>query len=83
VEPENIVVSCLKKAEDSDDMVIRFYEATGLETTARLKFGFHVKSVQELDLIERPLTEEVKIEGDTLIVTVKPLEIKTFKIKVT
>jgi len=83
VEPENIVVSCLKKAEDSDDIVIRFYEATGLETTARLKFGFHVKNVQELDLIERPLTEESRIEENTLIVKVKPLEIKTFKLKVT
>jgi hypothetical protein len=36
-----------------------------------------------LDLIERPLTEESKIEEDTLIVKVKPLEIKTFKLKVT
>ncbi|MBS7613941.1 alpha-mannosidase, partial [Candidatus Bathyarchaeota archaeon] len=83
VKPENIVVSCLKKAEESEDIILRLYESTGLETDVKLKFGFHVKAVQELDLIERPLNEEVIIEGNTLTLKVKPLEIKTLKLRVT
>ncbi|MEM3547178.1 MAG: glycoside hydrolase family 38 C-terminal domain-containing protein [Candidatus Bathyarchaeia archaeon] len=81
VEPENIVVTCLKKAEDSEDIVLRFYEATGLETDVKLKFGFQVKGVQELDLIERPLSGEFAVEGDAFTLRVKPLEIKTLKLR--
>lgn len=81
VEPENIVVTCLKKAEDSEDIVLRFYEATGLETDVRLKFGFPVKSVQELDLIERPVGKESGVENGIFTTRVKPFEIKTLKLK--
>ncbi|MEM2685667.1 MAG: glycosyl hydrolase-related protein, partial [Candidatus Bathyarchaeia archaeon] len=73
--------TCLKKAEDSEDIVLRFYEATGLETDVKLKFGFQVKGVQELDLIERPLSGEFAVEGDAFTLRVKPLEIKTLKLR--
>ena len=37
VEPENIAVSAVQRAEDGDDLVIRLYETAGLATVAMLK----------------------------------------------
>ena len=36
IEPENIVLSALKKAEDNDDMILRCYETAGIATEAKI-----------------------------------------------
>jgi alpha-mannosidase len=35
-EPENIVVSAVKRAEDGDDLIVRAYEASGIATRAKI-----------------------------------------------
>lgn len=37
VQPANIVVSVIKQAEDSEDLIIRAYETTGTSTSARIQ----------------------------------------------
>ncbi|RLI23865.1 hypothetical protein DRO57_08095 [Candidatus Bathyarchaeota archaeon] len=80
-EPENVVVTCLKKAEDSEDTILRLYEAMGRETEATLRFGFDVKEAQEVDLTEKPIGEKLTVEDGRLTIKLKPLEIKTLKLK--
>ncbi len=36
IAPENVIITAIKKAEDSKDLVIRFYEFTGRKTTATI-----------------------------------------------
>jgi len=36
-EPENIVVSAVKRAEDGDDMIVRCYETSGVATSATIR----------------------------------------------
>jgi alpha-mannosidase len=51
----NIVATCLKKAEGDENLILRLYECKGLGTTASLSFGFKAKRLEEVDLLERPL----------------------------
>ena len=40
VEPDNILLSALKKAEDNDDVIVRIYESAGRETRATVALHF-------------------------------------------
>ncbi len=40
VNPDNVAVSALKKAEDGNDLILRCYETDGRATTATLQLGF-------------------------------------------
>jgi alpha-mannosidase len=51
---DNVVVTALKKAEDSDALIVRFYEWAGKETDVKLQFSPAVKSATETDLMEKP-----------------------------
>ncbi len=78
--PDNLILSALKKAEDSDDVILRFYETEGETTRAELKSFKPIKQAWLTDLLER---EEQKLEvgGDTLALEVKPFEIVTLKLR--
>ncbi len=81
VKPENVVLSCFKIAEDSNDYVLRLYDATGSGAKVELSFGFNVKEAYESDLLERKL-KLVAIEGKSLCFTLQPFEIKTLLVSI-
>lgn len=81
VEPSNIVVTALKKAEDSDDWILRFYECEGSDGTATIEFGMPVKSASHTDLIERPMRQPgIPVYGGRIKVPFGKWEIKTLLI---
>jgi len=53
INPENLIVTVLKKAEDSDDMVIRFYETKGETCNARIELSKHlmIEAAHKIDLL--------------------------------
>jgi alpha-mannosidase len=70
IEPGNVVVSGVKKAETGDELVIRLYETQGTRCTASVEFKDaifgEVENARETDLLERPLekgTARVKNNG--------------------
>jgi alpha-mannosidase len=73
LQPENIVLTAAKKAEDDDSLVLRFYEWAGKETDAKLRLPAGAEKVSETDLMEKPLAE--------LSVHTKPYEIKTIRVR--
>jgi alpha-mannosidase len=75
---EHILVDSVKKAEDSDALIVRLHEFTGSRHSVSLTSDYVVKTWQECDLMERPLGEV--IQGDTVELFIKPYEIRTFKI---
>lgn len=78
--PENVVVSCLKLAEDSDDYIIRIYDATGTGADAELSFIFNVDEAFETDLLERNI-RTIPVKENRVKVQLQPFEIKTLRLK--
>ena len=71
---EGIVLETVKKAEDSDALILRFYEYGGGEVKANIAPNLPVKDLSTTDLMERPLGETI---ADELSFT--PYEIHTIK----
>ena len=85
VNPSNILFSGIKKAEDSDELVLRLYEMDGKATEAEVKIDPSLvksKSVAvETDILERPVPgSTARFENDTLKVSMPAFGITTMKI---
>jgi len=80
ISPESLILTALKKAEDSQDIILRFYECEGKDTTAEIKFGFPVREVKETDLMENNLSS-VPVQDGKITLKVGKYEIKTLKLK--
>jgi len=78
--PDNLIFSTLKKAEDSDAVIIRFFETKGEATTAEIKLFREIQRAAVVNLLEQ---EEYELEPDRnrLRMEVKPFEIMTLKLK--
>ena len=79
IDRANVVVDTVKKAEDTDDVIVRVYEAHGARGPVKLTFRDVPKSVVECDLMEEN-DEAVELSGDTVSFAIKPWEIRTFKV---
>jgi alpha-mannosidase len=75
----NIIVDSIKKAEESDAIIIRMHEAHGISTDTALHFGINAISIMECDLMEKD-EKPHKIKKNKLPVKFKPFEIKTIKL---
>ncbi|MCL2107479.1 MAG: glycosyl hydrolase-related protein [Oscillospiraceae bacterium] len=76
---DNIVIETVKKAEDSEALVIRCYETWNRRTETAFSFGGQLASAFECDLMEEndvPLA----FEGSELKLSFQPFEIKTLKV---
>ncbi|MGH7979930.1 MAG: glycoside hydrolase family 38 C-terminal domain-containing protein, partial [Limisphaerales bacterium] len=61
----DLIVTALKKAEDGNGYILRFYEADGQDTRARIHFDEPMR-VTETDILERPLVKQaVENQGDS------------------
>ncbi|MBN2290247.1 MAG: alpha-mannosidase [Candidatus Glassbacteria bacterium] len=80
VEPENVVVSAFKAAEDGDGFVLRCYEAHGRRVSARVKLPAPLTKAEEIDLLERPVGA-VAVRERSLSFELGPYEIKGFRLQ--
>jgi alpha-mannosidase len=80
VQPENVVLTALKKAEDGDTLILRFYEWAGKETNVKLHLPAGAQTASETDLMERS-TGSLTIQDGAVTVHTKPYEIKTVKVQ--
>jgi alpha-mannosidase len=79
VQPDNVIVTAVKKAEDDSSLIVRFYEWEGQEADVTLTLPQGVETATETDLMERP-SEKVSVRNDVIRVHVMPYEIKTVKV---
>jgi alpha-mannosidase len=77
---DNVIVTALKKAEDDNTLVLRFYEWAGKESDIRLQIPPGAASASETDLMERPIGSLTVRDGGVTVHT-KPYEIKTVKVQ--
>lgn len=82
IEPPNLIVTALKKAEDSNDLILRFYECKGEPGTARINMGLKVRAALETDLAERPLHKPaLALRGREVTIPFSKWEIKTLRLE--
>jgi alpha-mannosidase len=84
IEPANVAVESVKKAEDSDDFIVRLYETEGKTADAVLSFNRAPSSARETDMLEWDkyvVPKSFVVEGTKVKVPVAPHEIKTIRVK--
>ena len=77
---KNVIIETVKKAEDSEDLIVRLYDAYNMSTKANITFGFDIKEAYIADLMENEETK-LEISGRSVCVPVSNFEIVTLKIK--
>ncbi len=83
LDAKGIHMTGIKKAEDSEEMIIRLVEVDGREKSFTLNLPGEVHSVRKLNLIELPVSEdsETTISGRAINTNIKRNEIVTLGIK--
>jgi len=81
VPAENIIVTSLKKAEDEDAVILRFYEWAGKSGDVQLQVPGEVASASETDLMEKPIGSISLADHHSVTVSTKPYEIKTIRLQ--
>lgn len=76
----NVVLEVVKKAEESEEYILRLYEGHNCRTKVNLTLCRPVESAYECDLLERN-TMKLQAEGNKLELEFMPFEIKTIKVK--
>ncbi|MEY9962450.1 alpha-mannosidase [Streptacidiphilus sp. MAP12-16] len=80
VDNPNVVVECVKLADDrSGDVIVRLYESCGGRASTRLSVGFPVAGAAVTDLLERP-TAPSQLHDGTLDLTLRPFQILTLRL---
>ncbi|KAI9591192.1 galactose mutarotase-like domain-containing protein [Syncephalis fuscata] len=80
----NVVLETVKRAEDSDHVIVRLHEAYGGHGGVRIGFDFPVSSVHYCNILEDDGGAEVKCNKDTghYHVKLNPFEVVTLKLAV-
>jgi alpha-mannosidase len=80
VTPEDVVLTAMKKAEDSNALIFHFYEWAGKGGSATLRVPPGATSAVETNLMEKPEGAALPIEGDHVTVHFKPYEIVAVRV---
>lgn len=76
---ENVIIESVKKAEDSDDYILRLYECYNRRTKTSLEFPFEIENADECDLMENKVAG-AEAKAKEIEFEIMPYEIKTFKV---
>jgi alpha-mannosidase len=75
----DLIVTALKRSEDGNGYILRFYEADGQDTEARIDFD-QPMHVEETDILERPMPEQtVSVQGNSATLPVGHNRIVTLR----
>jgi alpha-mannosidase len=77
---DHVMVETVKKAEDSNHIIVRLYECHGTSTTEEIRFGQAPKQIILTDLMEQEIMP-LKMCGEEIRLKFKPFEIHTLKIQ--
>ncbi|MBN1656684.1 MAG: glycoside hydrolase [Deltaproteobacteria bacterium] len=79
IEPDNLVLSALKKSEDGTGVVVRFFETKGSACKAIITVPDRIKAASVVNLIEDE-EKKIKIKNNKLRIMVGPFEIVSLKL---
>jgi alpha-mannosidase len=79
-EPENVVLTAVKKAEDANGLILRVYEWAGKAGTVTFHVPPGATSATVTNLMETPEGSPLTVEGDVVKAPIKPYEILTVRV---
>ncbi|MGG3468220.1 alpha-mannosidase [Neobacillus pocheonensis] len=79
IDRDNVLLETVKKAEDDDSIVVRFYEYMQFRNKTNVSFAKPIRKAVECNLMEEE-EKPADYQGKTLSFSVSPYEIKTFKV---
>lgn len=79
-EDRNVVVEAVKKAEDSNDLIVRLYECHNSRGRAELACARNIRAAALCDLEENEI-DELEVTDGLVSFDYKPFEILTIKLK--
>ena len=80
-ENKNIIIDTVKKAEDSENIIIRIYESQNIKDKIKLSFGIDIKKLYLCDLLEN-IEKEIEVKDNTAVLDVNNFEIITLMAEV-
>ncbi len=80
IEPSNVAITSIKKSEDGDNLIVRFYEWSGVTTVARITVPSGAVEATMANLMERPEGKPLQISGNLIVVPVTPYSINTVRV---
>jgi alpha-mannosidase len=81
IEPGNVIVTAMKKAEDDDGLIIRFYEFAGKETQSSLRLPPGATRAVETNLMEKEEKALTIGNNARIQIPTRAYEIKTVKVQ--
>lgn len=82
VDEPNIVIETVKKAENSESLIVRCYECYNRRTKVNMKIGMPVDKVCVVNPLEDQILEELETKDGIISFVMKPYEIRTLKFDV-
>lgn len=77
---KNVQIKAIKKAEDSDEYVVRVYEMSGSgQQKAKIRFADQILEAYIADGTERNV-KKAEFEGNSLLVDINPYSVCTYKV---
>ncbi|HKW17275.1 MAG TPA: alpha-mannosidase [Terriglobales bacterium] len=78
IDSDNVVLTALKKAEDDDSLIARYFEWAGEKSDVKLSVS-EIQKASETNLMEKKLNE-IPVANGTVSVPTSPYEIKTVEL---
>ena len=79
-QPDNVIITALKKAEDDDALLLRFYEWAGKDSQVTIQLPPGAETAFETNLMEKPISS-LPVHNGAVTLHTKPYEIKTIKVQ--
>jgi alpha-mannosidase len=80
VQPQNVVLTAMKKAEDSDSLIFHAYEWAGKSSSVTFTVPEGATGAVLTNLLEQPQGSPLTITGNQVTVPIHPFEILTLRV---
>jgi alpha-mannosidase len=80
VEPENVVLTAVKKAEDANGLIFRAYEWAGKDSTVEFHVPAGATGATVTNMMETAEGEPLTVTGDVVKAPIHPFEILTIRV---
>ncbi len=80
IDASNVTLEAVKKADKSNDIIVRVVERQGKQAPVTLAFDKPISAATECNLLERE-DKKIDFRKSGIAFEIKPFEIRTFKIK--
>jgi alpha-mannosidase len=81
VAEDNVVLTALKKTEDGDALLLRFYEWAGKNADVHITLPEGASAASLTNLMEKPAGDSLSIANDQITVPVHPYEIVSVRVE--